>query len=89
VGDLRSDAAALGPSNLVAREAARGPCHTPGFTLRERAEPVDPRARAVYGELLSKCIQACTHILPNDLLQEVLGRMNDLDATRELRQHVP
>jgi hypothetical protein len=53
--------------------------------LSARPESIDPgHARAVYGAVLDNFLQANRDVLPDDLLQEVFGRIRDLNALTEL-----
>jgi hypothetical protein len=53
--------------------------------LYERGEQFDPAlARSMYGAALRNYIEACKELLPSELLEQVLNRITDLNATTEL-----
>jgi hypothetical protein len=53
--------------------------------LSARPESIDPgHIRAVYGAVLDNFLEASRDLLPDDLLQKLLGRMRDLNALTEM-----
>ena len=68
----------------IRRHARRDLLNT-AVRLSAWAEPSDPEhLRAVYSALLSNYIQACMDVVPFDVVQQVLSRINDVNAMTEL-----